>query len=371
MKKICLFLLFLTASLSGTSKYPADVSYYIADIKYSKTDGVKICEVQQGILSRFSGDAYVHGDIGVICPQIEQLFGEFPIKKWSSTSNIAFPTLASLLNHSPNWFMGNTTTDIFNDPNFQRLAAIPPKDPTDIASYQGIVFIRSEKIGDYEAFHQKYPGILVSGAPSYNYWIDKYKMTLLFDTHPMLKKIKPEWGLYPKKYTPALANQIIEEIPADFYVIKPRGAFLGQGVIILPKDKLDATLRYILTKNNALRLHFDKSYSYWYEDPFDSFLIEKYYPSDLIQVQALENKTYQPTLRAVFSLAYNNEKIDFRFFGAYWIVPQKSVDEEGSHNDVKKACCRAPFFAKATDDVIEEVRKELEITMPLLYEQML
>src|SRR5438105_280604 len=81
-------------------------------------------------------------------------------------------------------------------------------------------------------------------AASRPYWIDKYKMTSLFNNHPLLATIKPEWGLYPKTYTPTLADQIIQDIPSDFFVIKPRGSFVGRGVIIVAKKNLDSTLKY-------------------------------------------------------------------------------------------------------------------------------
>ena len=56
------FILLLSActfyGVHAAEKYPADVCFMIADLKYSAKQGVKICEVQQGCLSLFNGDNF-------------------------------------------------------------------------------------------------------------------------------------------------------------------------------------------------------------------------------------------------------------------------------------------------------------------------
>src|SRR6185295_473621 len=160
----------------------------------------------------------------------------------------------------------------------------------------------------------------------------KYKMSLLFRTDPVLAKIKPEWQLYKKEYSPDLAAKIIQDLGGDAFVIKPRGAFLGNGVIIVSREDLDSTLHYILTEQEALKQNKDKSYNHWSRDPFNTFIVEKYYPSDPIMH---EGKFYEPSMRVAFICIYNNQKIDFRFLGGYWMMPTKSLDQQGSLNELK------------------------------------
>jgi hypothetical protein len=155
------------------------------------------------------------------------------------------------------------------------------------------------------------------------------------------------------------------------FVIKPRGAFLGNGVIIVAKEDLNETLNYILNKSDALAKDTDGSYSYWQKDRFDSFLVEKYYPSDPVQVEAQDGKLFEPTMRVAFILIYDNKIIDFRFLGGYWLLPNKAIDEPASLNEQKKAYCKVPFFTKVSDTVLEEVRQQLAATLPLLYQKML
>ena len=53
MKKILCILFFLNLHsifIYTQPQYPADISYMVADVKYSQEHGLKICEVQHGDL---------------------------------------------------------------------------------------------------------------------------------------------------------------------------------------------------------------------------------------------------------------------------------------------------------------------------------
>ncbi len=348
-------------------KYPADLSYMVADLKYSQEHGVKICEIQHGILSTFVGDIFLHGENGTICPNIAKTLAEFPVQKWCISGQIAFPPLHKELYSSSDWKMEQTLSELLQDEEFVKQATRIPSDPHDISSYYGIIYTRPSSFS-YDEFHDKYPSILTMDAPTHAYWKDKYLMSRLFRGKEELETIKPEWGLFPKKYSPDLTAQIKQEIPADAYVIKPRSAFLGHGVIIVTSDELDSTLSYILNRSQKLDNDKDPSYNYWPKDRYDSFLIEKYYPTDPIQV---DGKTYEPTMRVAFIFIYNNQKVDFRFLGGYWLLPAKSLEEEAPINAKKKAYCKEPFFAKVREETLHEVKEQLEATLPILYQEML
>ena len=368
MYKILLLLLVAHLALESSEKYPADISYLIADLKYSEEHGVKICEVQQGILSCFYGDVYMRGGEGKFSPGVAEVFSSIPLPKWGVGMTKHFAPLRTSLLQSGSWQEAATFEELVANREFLEAARTAPDDPTDISSYKAIVYSSAPDTLDVEAFCAEFPGVLFADRPTYAYWKDKYLMTLLFTRRPELSRIKPEWGLYPKKYTPDLAAQIIQDIPADTYVIKPRSAFIGAGVIIVSKEDLDSTLKYIFSNKAALIKSRDHSYSYWAIESHNSFLIEKYYPSDTLMH---EGKLYEPTMRVAFVLVRSNNKTDFHFLGGNWILTQKSLDQAGTLNEHKKAYAKVPNFRQVPEDVLEKVQKELEGTLPLLYEEML
>jgi phosphoribosylamine-glycine ligase len=54
---------------------------------------------------------------------------------------------------------------------------------------------------------------------------------------------------YKKTYTKKLAAKVVSELRCDTFVIKPRGQFMGRGVIIVQEQDLDEVLHYIITKS--------------------------------------------------------------------------------------------------------------------------
>ncbi|MCE5293822.1 MAG: hypothetical protein LLF94_04320 [Chlamydiales bacterium] len=371
-KLLTVLLLILHTGLFAkiNSKYDADISWMVADLKYSKEHGVKICEVQHGIASTFFGDLFLNGNDGLLSPKILAALDQYPAKKWTVPAQVSFLKLGAMIKESPTWITFQTLPNLLESDEFVKTASRPPKNPSSLASYKGMIYGRPTILEDYDTFKKNYPGILIIDAATHPYWVDKYEMSRLF-THPKITTIKPEWGLYPKKYTPDLAAQIISDIPSEAYVIKPRGAFLGRGVIIIARDELDSCLHYILHKTKELQDDKDKSYNHWTRDTFDSFIVEKFYPSDPIAFPTLDNKVYDPTMRAAFVMKYDNGKIEVDFLGGYWMAPSKALDEEGTLNERKKAYCKTPNFTHATEEEQEAIRKQIEPALKILYRQML
>lgn len=95
----------------------------------------------------------------------------------------------------------------------------------------------------------------------------------LFDLNHELKRYKADWRLYPKKYDLHLSERIQEEMPSEFYVIKPRREVLANGVIVVANRDLDSVLQIILEPLDSLRPHPDKKYAYWWKNKEDTFLI--------------------------------------------------------------------------------------------------
>lgn len=354
-----------------SSKQPVDVSFLVADLKYSEKRGVKICEVQNGIHSTFYGDRFSHGEPGIIPENFYHTLLQYQDKFWTTPYDIAESQIRMILKQAPEWTRKGSLNEIKKDPDFLHRASLPIYDPYNIHNYHGFLYTKLGQIGDYKAFHKKYPGIIVLDQSTFPFWVDKYKMTALFSKNETLSQYKPRWNLYPKKYSKNLANQIINDIQSDLFVIKPRGTFLGFGVIIVDRENLNDTLKYILKKSRKLKNDPDHSYSYWHGDRFDSFLVEEFVPSDPISVAHFENKIFQPTMRVAFLLIYNNQTIDLKILGGYWLLPYYSLSEGRTLNEKHKAYCKAPYFCKVDSDTMEKVKDQLEIALPLLYEQML
>lgn len=357
--------------LEAAPKYPASITFLVADLKFSKEHGVKICEIQNGSHSTFIGDAYLSGAPGPIAINFCNALSEFPMKKWGISRHIAHKHIQSLLYEDPNWKLEPLLRFILATPEFQELSKNQPDDLTNIFSYQGLLFIWPSHIQDYDEFQKMYPGIIVMDAETLPYWIDKYKMSQLFERTPELSALKPEWKLYYKKDIESLAKTVMGDIKSEYYVIKPRGTFLGNGVIIVAREELDPTFRTIFAKDSPLLRSSDKSYNYWKKDPYDSFIVEKFYSSDLIEVPELGNKVYDPTIRSAFILSHSNDKIDIKILGSYGLLPNCSIDEDCSLNDRFKAYCKPPLFFKLNDTIQKQVEEQLTKLMPLFYQEMI
>lgn len=356
--------------LTGFSKYPVDISFLVADLKYSKKKGVQICEVQHGIVSTFRGDRFVNGQSGAISEQFNAYLTQFPSSRWTILLKIADPKLRLTLQESSEWIAVHNIDDLISNSAFQCQASLHPADPYDVQTYHGLVFARQDFIHDLDTLRAQYPGIIFMDTASRDYWIDKYKMSSLFAKNSELAKYKPLWGSYQKKYHLNLANKIINDLGCERFVIKPRGAFSGKGVIIVDKEDLDETLQYILNKTEFLKADTDSAYRYWYFDPFPTFLVEEFAASDPVWVPHL-NGMYEPTVRIIFFLIYNNQRIHVKFCRSYLRLPIKSLDEPGTLNEKYKDGVRAPFYEKIDSEIENKIKEELLKALPLLYEQML
>lgn len=375
------FLLSLCALVHAEPKYPVDISYMVSDFKYSQEHGLKICEVQQGVVSTVKGDLYILGGDGSISPMIARFFDHFPIKKWA-TGSIYPPLRRSLA--AKGWGFQRSIRTLSTNPEFLEYATLPPADPSSITSYAGIVYATSEIVNNFDSYRNAYPGMLFMDAAVLPYWVDKYKMNALFNLNPELKEYKADWELYPKKYDPLLAERIQEKLPSEFYVIKPRREFLGRGVIVVANTDLDGVLQMILEPKASLRRHPDDSYSYWWKNRDDSFLIERYYKSDYLlfshklseKADALisdneEGYHYDATMRIVFILKYDEGKMTYHSLGGFWKLPCKALEEKGTLNERGVSICEPPFYRAVDPELLTEIDAKMERAMLLLYEIML
>jgi len=356
-------------SVYGEPKYPVDISYLVADVKYSQEDGLKICEVQHGILSAVHGDLYLLGEDGNISPMIADFLDSFPMKKWAA--GLIYPPLKRSL-VAKEWDIQESMKMLLKDLTFLECAALPPTDPFSITSYTGIVYGTFDVVQNFNYYKKAYPGILFIDAATFPYWRDKYKMNTLFDLNSELKQYKADWKLYPKKHDSLLSKRIQEEMPSEFYVIKPRREVLANGVIVVANRDLANVLQMILEPKASLQEHPDKKYAYWWKNRDDTFLIEKYYKSDDLYCAPCGVKFhYDATMRLAFILQHDREKMTYQSLGGFWKLPSKALEEEGTLNEKKISCCRPPFYISVDPQLLKEVNAQMETAMLLLYEMML
>ena len=362
---------FLSLHAALVDKFPADIEFLVTDLKYSAEKGVKICEIQQGTLSMFNGTKFFDPDDTSIQSGFLHLLEKYRLKGWTVLGFINDMMLRTLMTKSPFWSTQYSNGSLFNDPELLYLGRKPVFDPSDISNYHGLLYISPQLVHSYKALDQALPGLLVIDRASFPCWVDKYKMTRLFSLNPVLANFKPKWGLYGKKYTPQLASTIIKDLGGEMFVIKPRGAFLGYGVIVVAKSELDSTLKYILSNSNELKKNPDLSYSYWTKDSFDSFIVEEFVNSDILNVPHLENKPYQPTMRIACVCVHDKGEFNVHFLGAYWKMPEFALNEPGSLTQKHKDLCEPPFYLQVDPITLDKVYSELKIALPILHKNML
>jgi hypothetical protein len=375
MNKLILFIL-ICAFVGAQPKYPSDISYLVADFKYSHEQGLKICEVQHGALSTVQGDLYLSGEDGSISPLIADFFTLFSMKKWA-VGLLYQPLKRSLA--AREWDIQQSMNTLLKDSIFLECAALSPVDPFSITSYAGFVYGACDIVRNFNSYCKAYPGILFIDAATLPYWRDKYKMNALFDLSAELKQYKADWRLYPKKYDVLLSERIQEEMPSEFYVIKPRSEILAIGVIVVASTDLDSVLQMILEPSTDLEKHPDKKYSYWWKNKDDTFLIEKYYRSDYLcfsqpmseQITSQREYHYDATMRLAFILQYDQGKMSYHCLGGFWKLPSKALEEEGTLNEKMISCCKPPFYRAVDPELLKEVNEQMERAMLLLYEMML
>jgi hypothetical protein len=358
-------------TVHASERYPVDVCFMVADLKYNTKQGVKICEVQHGCLSLFNGDKFRSLEEMSIHEQLLYTLSLYNENGWVVANSIADKNVVSTLARSSSWRYSKDIISLLSDQNFMNQARQSAFDIYDLSSYQGFLYISWSQLGAITDFEKRFPGMIVIDKSSFPLWIDKYQMTKLFAQDEVLSTFKPKWGCYEKVYSKDLAAKIADDLQCDLFVIKPRGEFLGKGVIITQKKDLDEVLYYIITKEGTLAKSKDKAYAVWKQDSFSSFIVEEFVASDPLSIPHLGDKKYQPTMRVAFLLVYNKQRHDVHFLGGYWKTPSLSLDEDGDFMKKNKDVCKTPYYCAVDASTMELVQNELRVALPLLHSKML
>lgn len=359
------------ARLPSIEKYPVDLCYLVADLKYNAKQGVKICEVQQASLSMFNGDTFRSPAEKSIHKELLRTLSLYNKNGWIVDEGMADKKLIATLAGSKTWRNPNDLIALFSDTQFRQQSKQPAGETHNLASYQGILYISWSLLSVIYDFEDRLPGIVVMDKSSFPFWIDKFRMTRLFRDDELLAAIKPKWGNYPKTYTKSLAAKIARDLECDTFVIKPRGNFMGNGVIITRLQELDKVLHFIITKKGSLAGSENSAYTAWKYDAFDSFIVEEFVTSDPIEIPHLKNRSYQPTMRVAFLLAYNKKRHYVHFLGEYWKTPHLAIDEPGSFMEKNKDICEPPYYLAVDAKIKQRVHRQLHAALPRLHRKML
>lgn len=316
-----------------TNNHGNEISFCIVDLKYDGTD-IKICEFGEGLESRFKGyDAlgYEH----TIWSMLWDYLATFNVPVWFTSKQTQHNydySLKHFVSHG-----GKLTSALYSlpaDKDFQRTLKTYKYRPYN--PFAGIVISRNIQLHSsvLDTFKAKYKHMILLGQATSSIVRSKYHTSKFFEC-PTLAPYKPAFKIYPKKYTPLLAQNIITDLASDIVVIKPLDAALGHGIILIEKENLDDTLKLILKNHNDLEAYAsDMSYYYWKKDFKEFFIVEAYAPSKAIY---LDDKPYDPTMRVMFCMHNYQGLMSINFFDAYWKLPRKSLEEEGSLTEKHKS----------------------------------
>lgn len=348
----------------------ADLIFLAADLKYNPEEGIKICEIQSGSSSAFNGFDYVMGEEGLFARTFCQILAQYQTRLWFTPGLICDAKMkAEFIRQG---FISVATVDeLASCPSFQQAVNLPFYNPGDVRSYGGVFYTSRLSRQQCEKFQETYPSMLLMDRAALPYFLDKLLMTELFSDE-QLKKYKPTWNVYKKKYTNDLAEKIKQDIGGELFVIKPRKGSLGNGIIITDKSHLDRVLKTIFnSKMKDLRNEDKPEYRYWAYDKSDSFIVESFLKGSPRKVAEMGGGTYDGIVRILFLLVQSEGKLHIHYLPAVMIIPKKSLEEKGSLTEKHKSVPKAPYFTKVPEDVLKAVQDQLDVMLPLLYDKML
>jgi hypothetical protein len=318
----------------------ADMAYWIADIKFNE-QGVKIVELGDGNFAGYKvlDNMYFRGHVWT--------------RVWENI----------LSSEVPVWFIGNYASDpdVVAWETFRKLGGLHsatletlqqdqhflmtakrevPEIAQSIADYQGIIVLKryNPSQATFANFITRFPNFLILNETSSFVVSDKALTDALFTTEQM-KASRPQALILEKKYTRALEKEILDKMAANWFVIKPVNSGRGNGIIMTNRDELGATLRKILVDN---RSHFKidndytfkadppLSFEYWRSDRNSHFIVEEFAESKQIFV---DDKPYDPTMRVIFVIRYEEGKMKLDYIDGYWKKPSKSLIDEGTFKE--------------------------------------
>lgn len=364
MLKFLLFNIFALSLLAA----PVDLSVAILDIKYNTVDGVKICEVQTSSCSEPCGyDVFYEGQYPAAKEVIEAINRRVK-SVWYIKPDVMSIYISELIKKDPLWKGFSAFQTLFNNSEYKVLSQTPPRQENRLDSYEIALYASPKRIRDVDDFRKNHPGVVLIDSALRSSDKNKYEMNRLFQEVPEANKLKSRWGLYKKGYSLKLVQEILNDIPSDLLVIKPRSGTKGYGVNIIKRGDLEKTLKKIF--KNSSKNSKEDSLSYWIADREKDFLVEEYIPSDPILAPRVGEGLYDATLRVQLLLAYSEGKAEMEWISTVWKVPVKSLEEKGTLTEKHRSCADDDHITAVDEAVQEAVKRDLEAHFVPLYLEM-
>lgn len=324
-------------TVSDARIIPDDIAFCIADLKYTDNQ-VKILEFGGGQRSGFKGHERLYG-VSKIWELFWKYLSQFKLPMWDIDKKSLFADSNKGGMKVFSSLHGNRAYDpkdlILKARHSRDWSHKQEKSPSEYRAFL-ISRMKIALFADVQnVLKRRLPGLIIVGDTTNKYVFNKYKTNALFQDAD-LKNFRPACKVCKKKYTPELAQSIINELNAPIYVIKPIDAAHGYGVIFSSKHELDMILQLILNHNKTLRniTNLDSSYRYWSRDQNDSFIVEEYVPSKMVVVN---NKPYDPTMRVAFTMHLLDDTVHITILGAYWKLPSKPLTASGTLSELHKS----------------------------------
>lgn len=364
------------------ASYPADISFCIVDLKYNDNntgnERLKICEFGQGAISGFLGHQMLYGP-GKIWGNLWQFIASFnkpilyvnPELKGPPVRNNHY-NLGKLMTY-PQHAIIQSPVDLITHRCWRTARNVPPCDNR-LSSITAIMCSNSPKniynAATANTIATKCPGALFLDNATRGVVLNKARTHLLFANDPAVQAFRPAALLLKKKYTATLAQEIMRKIPATAYVIKPIDAWKGDGILMVRPSELDKYLHAMLNNPGAQGAPLAHAVKYWAHDHARYFLVERLESSQPIKVK---NRMYDATMRVAVGLAYDNGDVRVEFLGAYWKLPDKAVNDNGTLTERFKSHIsgsRTTCSASVNPITYIQVQKYLNQMLPHVYRKM-
>ncbi|MFH1831565.1 MAG: hypothetical protein ABH827_02065 [bacterium] len=349
LKRLCVFVLagvvFFDALFGGNSlsgldnNIRADISFCIVDLKFDGQPGsmFKVCEFGESRISAFKGlDEFYWGKFW------RYLKRKFNLPIWYVGRYYMPEKFKEMRAYNALIKNGGQVLTFLNqlerNPKFKSLVGDRKiGDHSKISQYKAIICTASmdKQVKD---FQKKYPNVLVLDLATADFVNSKIKTVKLLDDDEfrnycpkfkVLKRIKQVDPLAYAGYVHKTAQEILKEFNCDCYVIKPIADTMGRGVSIIPKDELGDALYSVLSltagkQGKIAGKKIDRFAKYWQKNRNNTCLIEEFAHSKIISV---EDKLYDPTMRLIFILCYDNHVPKIEILGGYWKIPNVALND--------------------------------------------
>ena len=335
-----------TVYINSHESFKADISYLFADCKYDG-EKLKILELgegknggyrtwdgvfEKGLIWKGFWNYAANFDIPLI--YVGKLPSNHAINKIGITlqDKVAWSTFKE---HGGTGF--SSLRDLERSSFFNRLAKDEKEfDERSIKSYKGILVYKyrddrePRHLRELESFKKRFPQFLVIDGVSRPFAANKELTDILFDDDE-LRQFRPQTRVYKKRYSRGLAERINNDFNCNKYVIKPLNSGMSNGVVVVPKKKLDKALRRITRNTDSAgsatynyRPTSTTSWGYWKGDRNPGFIVEEYVPSKLLTVHG---RRFDPTIRMVFVVHHDEGRIAVNFLESWWKIPTRSLDD--------------------------------------------